>query len=156
MLSDLREARILEAAKSGLSQDLAVLRAWRQSSSYLNSTWLENTTTSNYPCGWWGVGCGEWQGESRVTVLNFTSVHITGFMPTGISNLAALNSLSLANCSLNGTIPMEIGQCSNLQVRFELSLIWFTLSSFSMSWKNVLQLHGHFCRDSFGTACKEK
>ncbi|KAG0608976.1 hypothetical protein M758_8G148300 [Ceratodon purpureus] len=99
---------------SGLSRDESVLLSWRTNSAYLNANWVENNASG--PCNWPGVRCGAWQGETRVTVVNLTSVNLTGAVPGRISNLSALTSLSFAFNGLTGTIPREIANCSNLQV----------------------------------------
>ena len=115
LLPELQATALAFNLSSGLSQDESVLLSWRSSSAYLNATWIENSASG--PCNWPGVRCGTWRGETRVTVVNLTSLNLTGGVPRRISNLSALTSLSFASNSLTGTIPREIGSCSNLQVQ---------------------------------------
>jgi hypothetical protein len=102
----------------GLSQDEAILLSWKSSSPYLAANWGQNDAGNQNagPCGWPRVGCGAWQGETRVTFLDLSSLNLTGPVPAQIPGLSALTSLSFASNNLTGSIPPEIGNCSNLQV----------------------------------------
>lgn len=102
----------------GLSQDETILLSWKISSPYLNANWGQNDEgyRRSGPCSWPRVGCGDWFGEERVTVLDLASVNLTGPVPAQISGLSALTVLSFASNSLTGSIPSDIGNCINLKV----------------------------------------
>ncbi|KAG0600261.1 hypothetical protein M758_11G019500 [Ceratodon purpureus] len=112
-----RELLAFNYSRGRLSQDEAILLSWKSSSPFLTAYWGQNDERdrNSGPCDWPRVGCGEWQGELRVTVLNLTSINLTGPVPAQISSLSALTFLSLSSNNLTGNIPPEIGDCFNLK-----------------------------------------
>jgi hypothetical protein len=120
-----------------LNQDEASLLSWKKdlliSNKNISTTvfqnWVEtnnnssssssSSSSSGGPCGWSGVQCGIWQGQTRVIGLNLTFYNLTGPLPSqGIANLTALSSLIFAQNRFNGSIPPELGNLTNLQVIF--------------------------------------
>ncbi|XP_056690513.1 receptor-like kinase TMK4 [Spinacia oleracea] len=60
------------------------------------------TWSGNNPCKWQGVSC---DSSGRVTAITLTSRSLTGTIPSEITQLSSLQSLSLQNNQLTGTIP---------------------------------------------------
>lgn len=130
----------LQSASASLSvlidQDQQALQSWVNKlyndthNDALRLRWVGNSSSASGLCGWKGVQCGTWGGESRVVALNLTNLNLTGPMPPGLGRLTGLASMVVANNLFNGSIPLDIGNCSNLQVSCQhdtLLQFYFTL-----------------------------
>jgi hypothetical protein len=62
------------------------------------------------PCGWYGVVC--WDG--RVTQLALNSNELNGSIPAELGNLSNLNYLGLGDNQLSGPIPATFGNLTSL------------------------------------------
>ncbi|XP_021319816.1 putative receptor-like protein kinase At3g47110 isoform X3 [Sorghum bicolor] len=87
--------------KSGISSDpLGVLNSWRN-------------TSRNF-CNWSAVTC-DVRHPIRVVSIDLTSMHLTGQISGCIANLTSLSQIHLADNSLSGAIPDELGMLPGLQ-----------------------------------------
>ncbi|CAL5359491.1 unnamed protein product [Camellia sinensis] len=77
------------------------------------SQFLSSWTDSIDFCNWHGVTCGS--RHQRVTVLNMSSLHLSGSLSPHIGNLTSLEDINIQNNNLRGTIPLEIGRLFRLQ-----------------------------------------
>ena len=80
------------------------------------ANWTDNTGWLGEPgteCHWHGVTCGS--GETTVTGIHLARNHLEGSIPPEIGNLTNLETLNVQNNRLEGSIPKEIGYLSNLQ-----------------------------------------
>ena len=75
-----------------------------------NTGWLGEAGTE---CSWFGVRCYADFGKS-VSNLNFWENGLNGNIPSELGNLSNLTWLNLGNNSLSGTIPSELGNLKNL------------------------------------------
>ena len=75
-----------------------------------NTGWLGEAGTE---CSWFGVRCYADSGKS-VSNLSFWKNGLNGTIPSELGNLSNLTSLNLGNNSLSGTIPSELGNLKNL------------------------------------------
>ncbi len=71
----------------------------------------EEWLSTNTPCRWYGVDC---EG-GHVTSLWFWQSHLNGNLPSEIGNFTNLQSIYMDLNQLSGTIPPELGQLTNLQ-----------------------------------------
>lgn len=107
-------------SSSGLDQDAQALVEIRSVLS-VNSLVLDDWSSSENPCGWSGVGCGEviaTNGETveeRVVILELDSKQLGGSLSPAIGWLSELKSLSLAHNMLVGKIPKDIASCLKLE-----------------------------------------
>ncbi|KAF8100237.1 hypothetical protein N665_0229s0063 [Sinapis alba] len=75
-------------------------------------TFLWNTKQTT-PCNWTGVAC---DATDRVTALRLPGFALSGNIPEGIfGNLTNLRTLSLRLNALTGTLPLDLGACSDLR-----------------------------------------
>ncbi|OEL32014.1 LRR receptor-like serine/threonine-protein kinase FLS2 [Dichanthelium oligosanthes] len=82
--------------KSGIYSDpLGVLNAWR-------------STSLNF-CSWPGISCSTSRVPARVVSLNLNSALLGGQIPGCVANLTSLSQMHLADNSLSGAIPDELG-----------------------------------------------
>ncbi|XP_073008122.1 putative leucine-rich repeat receptor-like protein kinase At2g19210 [Typha latifolia] len=65
---------------------------------------------------WDGVSCSYGANAPRIIAINLSSSGLTGYMPSSISMLKAIQSLDLSYNKLNGTIPDYLGSLSSLKV----------------------------------------
>ncbi|KMT05573.1 hypothetical protein BVRB_7g168170 [Beta vulgaris subsp. vulgaris] len=70
--------------------------------------------SGNNPCKWQGISCGS---SGQLTSITLVSKSISGTLPSEITQLSNLESLSLQNNHLSGTIP-PLANMSNLQEVF--------------------------------------
>ncbi|KAL7182358.1 hypothetical protein ACSBR1_041127 [Camellia fascicularis] len=73
-------------------------------------------------CHWQGVSCSH--QHQRVTVLNLSSLGLTGSVSPHIGNLSFLRSIDLHNNNFHGNVPPEIGKL------FRLQYLWLFNNSF--------------------------
>ncbi|MQM04226.1 hypothetical protein Taro_037017 [Colocasia esculenta] len=86
--------------KDGISSDPnGALRSWNKSVHF---------------CLWRGVTCGR-RHLDRVTVLNLTSLSLTGYISPSVANLTFLRILNLRTNQLFGPIPPQLGALSRLR-----------------------------------------
>lgn len=111
-------ARSLATAR--LHDDREALQSWAhllENDTFLRG-WRNESVSS--PCDWQGVLCGEWEGELRVLGLNLNptpaSLAAAQPMPLGLGKLSGLRSLVLGAVKFSGAVPVDIGNCSNLEV----------------------------------------
>lgn len=108
------------SSSRGLDQDARALVEIRSVLS-VNSLVLDDWSSSENPCGWSGVGCGEviaTDGETveeRVVSLELDSKQLEGSLSPAIGWLSELKSLSLAHNMLVGKIPKDIAACLKLE-----------------------------------------
>ncbi|KAJ9174762.1 hypothetical protein P3X46_013368 [Hevea brasiliensis] len=65
-------------------------------------------------CQWYGVTCG--RRQQRVTMLDLSSLKLSGSISPHVGNLSFLRKLYLENNSFSHEIPTEIGHLCRLQV----------------------------------------
>ncbi|KAH9714616.1 protein kinase domain-containing protein [Citrus sinensis] len=73
----------------------------------------QNWNTSTPVCNWTGVACDV--HSHRVTVLNISSLNLTGTIPSQLGNLSSLQSLNLSFNRLSSSIPSAIFTIYTLQ-----------------------------------------
>ncbi|OIW16131.1 hypothetical protein TanjilG_18846 [Lupinus angustifolius] len=96
------------AGAADLASDRAALVALRAAVGGRLLLWDLTQTT---PCSWNGVFCN----ESRVTMLRFPAMGLSGNLPLGLGNLTQLITLSLRVNALTGTIPSDFANLVNLR-----------------------------------------
>jgi len=76
------------------------------------ANWTNNDgwNLGNTPCSWYGVTCE----EGQVTKIWLWENDLNGSIPIELGQLSNLTSLSLYSNQLSGSIPVELGQLSNL------------------------------------------
>ena len=81
------------------------------------SGWGDNTNwLSDEPLGeWFGVST---DAEGRVESLTLRSNNLSGSIPVELGNLTNLEYLSLENNKLSGSIPVELGDLTNLALLY--------------------------------------
>eukprot|EP00978_Attheya_sp_CCMP212_P013477 scaffold33892_cov49-Attheya_sp.AAC.1 len=79
---------------------------------YDGNVWVTN---DDDPCDdkWSGVTC---DNDKKITELDLYEYGLNGALPSDIGDLTNLKALDLALNQLNGTIPTEIGQLEKLEV----------------------------------------
>ncbi|KAL7188139.1 hypothetical protein ACSBR1_038074 [Camellia fascicularis] len=77
------------------------------------SQFLSSWTDSIHFCNWHGVTCGS--RHQRVTVLNMSSLHLSGSLSPHIGNLTFLRKIFLLENNFHGIIPQEIGRLFRLR-----------------------------------------
>ncbi|XP_076952303.1 putative inactive receptor kinase At1g48480 [Bidens hawaiensis] len=97
---------------SDLAGDRAALISFR--SAVAGNTILWNVSDPS-PCNWTGVTC-KWTGvTNRVTELRLPRDGLAGVIPANtIGNFTALRVLSLRGNRLSGSIPVDLGLCTDL------------------------------------------
>ncbi|KAJ0081588.1 hypothetical protein Patl1_10488 [Pistacia atlantica] len=76
---------------------------------FLANNWSAATSV----CHWIGITCDV---NNRVTVLNLTSMALTGTIPPHIGNLSSLVQISFSNNSFHGSLPMELVNLRSLEL----------------------------------------
>ncbi|PKA60356.1 putative inactive leucine-rich repeat receptor-like protein kinase [Apostasia shenzhenica] len=71
------------------------------------AAWLD---TDREPCGWPGVVC---RGD-RVTAVSLANLSLVGYLPSELSLLSSLETLSLPHNSFSGPIPAAVGEIRSL------------------------------------------
>ncbi|THG21443.1 hypothetical protein TEA_001061 [Camellia sinensis var. sinensis] len=74
---------------------------------------LSSWNHSIHFCNWQGVSCG--RRHQRVTALNLSSLALVGSVSPQIGNLTFLRRIDLGNNSFHGEIPQELGKLFRLQ-----------------------------------------
>ena len=97
------------ASNPGLVEDCEVLLAARDT---LAGTGTLNWSASTPVTSWEGVGVS--RSPSRVTSLGLSDKQPTGSIPVELGQLSNLHQVYLYNNQLTGSIPVELGQLSNL------------------------------------------
>ena len=73
-----------------------------------------NWTSSTSVCNWVGITCDS--QNSRVKVLNLSSMSLTGTIPPHIGNLSFLVHLRLRDNNFHGSLPIELAQLRRLEI----------------------------------------
>lgn len=75
--------------------------------------WTDRTgwLTTATPCTWYGVQCR----AGHVSSLELVNNHLTGGLPTSLTNLGGLERLFLYNNELSGSIPSQLGSMASLK-----------------------------------------
>ena len=95
------------------------------------ANWKDNTGWMGEvgtECLWYGVTCS----SASVTRLSLANNSLTGTIPGELGNLTNLTRLTLNNNSLSGSIPAELGNLSNLKY------LWLAVNSLTGSIPNEL------------------
>ncbi|KAL6564566.1 hypothetical protein OROMI_016016 [Orobanche minor] len=120
LLKLLPNTPLLTAASN---EEVDVLFSWLHSSSSSSSsssspfspppvfsTW--NPRDSN-PCNWTFISCSP---ENHVTGINIQSVQLPlSFLPNLVTSLNSLETLTISDANITGTIPLDIGNCLSLR-----------------------------------------
>ncbi|KAK9016524.1 hypothetical protein V6N11_079020 [Hibiscus sabdariffa] len=72
-----------------------------------------NWSTSISVCNWIGVTCGS--KHHRVTVLDLSSMDLTGTIPSQLENLSFLVLLRIRHNSFHGSLPIELTSLHRLK-----------------------------------------
>ncbi|KDP34542.1 hypothetical protein JCGZ_11092 [Jatropha curcas] len=75
---------------------------------------MSSWNNSFHFCQWYGVKCG--RRHQRVTVLDLSSLMLSGFISPHVGNLSFLREFSLQNNSFTHEIPPQIGNLHRLQI----------------------------------------
>ena len=81
------------------------------------ANWTDNTGwlgAAGTECSWFGIGCS----NGHVEYLDLADNTLSGSIPTQLGNLTNLTSLSLDNNILSGSIPTELGNLTNLTILY--------------------------------------
>ena len=75
-------------------------------------SWSNNSDwlVSNTPCSWYGIGCV----NGYVALIGLNSNQLNGTIPSELGNLSNLTNLWLQDNQLTGEIPLVLGNLSNL------------------------------------------
>ncbi|KAJ0014827.1 hypothetical protein Pint_21644 [Pistacia integerrima] len=91
---------LLHLSTAVYSDDPAAMLALAKSLQNTPSDW--STTSSSGYCDWTGISC---DNSNRVTSISLARSQLTGTLPSQISSLSQLNSLSLEYNGISGPIP---------------------------------------------------
>ncbi|KAK8972099.1 hypothetical protein V6N11_061907 [Hibiscus sabdariffa] len=72
-----------------------------------------NWSTRTSVCNWIGVTCGS--RHHRVTVLDLSSMDLTGTIPSQLGNLSFLHSFNIRHNSFHGSLPTELTNLHRLK-----------------------------------------
>jgi len=80
------------------------------------ANWKNNTgwNVTNTPCDWYGVSCS----GGSVTRLSMHNNQLSGTIPVSLGNLSNLQTLYLSVNQLIGSIPASLGNLSKLQILY--------------------------------------
>ncbi|KAJ0034684.1 hypothetical protein Pint_25593 [Pistacia integerrima] len=103
---------LLHLSTAVYSDDSAAMLALAKSLQNTPSNW--STTSSSGYCDWTGISC---DNSNRVTSISLARSQLTGTLPSEISSLSQLNSLSLQYNGISGAIP-SFAKLASLQEIF--------------------------------------
>lgn len=107
---------VTQKGLTGLELDKAALIALYNSTN--GASWTNSWDLEEPIENWYGVELEDVNGEGdwRVRILNLAKNNLEGTIPAEIGNLTNLKELRLSDNKLGGTIPVEIGNLANLAV----------------------------------------
>ena len=99
-------------AQGSVATDRAALVALYNATDGANWTNNTNWLSNEALSKWYGIGT---DASGRVEQLSLSQNELSGTIPVELGNLTNLQRLSLWNNELSGTIPVELGNLTNLQ-----------------------------------------